>query len=416
MKRLKLEDSTINLGEIYSFFFSEEQSLLEISEPLSEKIKASNFQLLAKLETKQPIYGVTTGFGRQCEKYISTENAEELQNNLINYLLCGCGENFGEETCRVISILRLISISKGFSGVSLELVESLKNFLNKGLAPVIPKLGSLGASGDLIPLSYLAAALRGDGEVYCDGEIHTANDVFPKYNLKPYSLKAKEGLALVNGTSAMLGVALINLRQVRFLFNLATISSSWLCLALDGRHEAFGELVNRDTKDHKGQTQVALSIFHSIQQNTKIPNLDTDGKILDDFVQDRYSMRCVPQIMGPVYETLALVEGWMTAELNGVSDNALFSPTGKVGSGGNFYGGYISHGMDYLKICLGQVADLMDRQIMLLFDSSANKGLPDNLVLSDTNIFHGLNGIIQDQASLPRIPMIISPSYFPESL
>jgi histidine ammonia-lyase len=207
-------------------------------------------------------------------------------------------------------------------------------------------------------------------------------------------LKSKEGLALVNGTSAMAGLALANLNHISFLYETSVLCTAWLCLVLRGRTEAYDVLVNQKAKSFSGQTKTAMTVKKLI---------DDEGykaKCSSDVIQDPYSMRCTPQILGPVYDTIELFGSWLDHEINGVSDNPLIDDNGDIANGGNFYGGYISHGMDYLKICLGHIADQMDRQLTLLISDKTNRGLTPNLInWPDNNdehhLHHGLKGLHQ---------------------
>ncbi|HEX4922546.1 MAG TPA: aromatic amino acid ammonia-lyase, partial [Bdellovibrionales bacterium] len=205
--------------------------------------------------------------------------------------------------------------------------------------------------------------------------------------------------------SAMAGLALLNHQKSVFLTALASLSSAWLCLALRGRTEAFGALVNEKAKQHPGQTRAARRIRELLEAEGYAPkagqDVQTNSEHTEEMIQDRYSLRCAPQILGPVLETLELVERWLEVEVNGVSDNPLIDEDGRLGMGGNFYGGYLSQGMDYLKISLAQIADLSDRQLTLLIDDKSNRGLPPNLAnwpglsQEERHLHHGLKGLHQ---------------------
>ena len=330
---------------------------------------------------------------------------ELLQRNLVDYLSCGTGSKLSLEVSRAVLLLRLISLSKGYSGVSLELINRMVTYLENECLPVIPSEGSLGASGDLIPLAYVAQVLQGNGEVYADGRIQDISVLLKEKGISPYKLKAKEGLALVNGTSAMTGLALANLNHISFLYDLSTLCSAWLCIVLKGRTEAYDIMVNQKAKNFSGQAKVASLVKMILDDEgytaKSLSNIYIkDNNHTSDFIQDPYSMRCTPQILGPVYETIELFGSWLYQEINGVSDNPLIDKDGNIANGGNFYGGYISHGMDYLKICLGHMADQMDRQLTLLISEKTNRGLTPNLINWTNNndelhLHHGLKGLHQ---------------------
>ncbi|MBF0316033.1 MAG: aromatic amino acid lyase [Oligoflexia bacterium] len=406
MEKKLLLSTKITLKEIADFIFGKFHfSNIELDPLLRAKIIKSNQHLNQLLINKTPIYGVNTGLGESCFRLISASQEYELQRNLIAYLTCGTGDFLPLEVARGTCIIRLISLSKGLSGVSEELLERMKLYVIRDWLPLIPREGSLGASGDLIPLAYLAQIIQGNGEVLANGKKRLISELLAEEKIAPYELKAKEGLALVNGTSVMTALAIVNLKHAQLLTKLAVICTSWLCMAIKGRVEAFGDLVNKDAKYFKGQHLVASQISELLREEdysticySQIKNIDG---VTSDFVQDPYSLRCTPQILGPVVETLDLIEEWLQNEMNSVADNPLINENGVIATGGNFYGGYIAHGMDYLKISLGHIADLLDRQLTMLISDKTNRGLPANLAnwpnlpKHEWHIHHGLKGLHQ---------------------
>ena len=395
-----------SLQELNDFVFHRmEFSNVAITQDCLKRIDSSHARLQVLLEKGLPIYGVTTGFGDSVQRSLGKENSEELQANLVSYLLCGSGPAIPIEASRAMFAVRLKSLSRGYSGVSRELMDRMRLYLEKDWIPVCPREGSLGASGDLIPLAYLAQILQGEGRVHVGGQIRQMSEVLKENGLSGYRLQPKEGLALVNGTSTMAGLCLTNLRSARFLSDLVCLMTGWLCLALKGRTEAFGELVNTEAKFHPGQSMSAKLIRGVLQaenySSTPLDKIEISDNKTKELIQDRYSLRCTPQIMGPIYETLTLVEGWLENEVNSTSDNPLIGEDGRLEMGGNFYGGHLSHGMDYLKISLGHMADLVDRQLMTLIDEKSNRGLPANLVNAEALpaekrfLHHGLKGLHQ---------------------
>jgi histidine ammonia-lyase len=403
---LLLDENPLKLEEARDFVFGRKQlSHLEIGDASKARIQRAHLHLFDLLEKNVPIYGVTTGFGDSCFRSIPREKSEELQRNLIAYLTCGTGPGLPTLAVKATFLIRLKSLCRGYSGVSLELIERMQLFVERGWNPLIPREGSLGASGDLIPLAYIARAIQGEGELFVDGRVISASECHTNAKLTPYRLKPKEGLALVNGTSAMAGLCLVNLNHATFLSELAALSTSWMCLALRGKLEAFGELVNEKANTHSGQAQIARQIRTLLAEEKYQPkrgqDVVTQGQHTEEFVQDRYSLRCAPQILGPVVETIQLASSWLETEINSTSDNPLIDEDGSLGMGGNFYGGYLGHGMDYLKICLSHIADLLDRQLTMLIDEKSNRGLPPNLAdwesipEADRFLHHGLKGLHQ---------------------
>ena len=386
-------------------FNSNEDFELDYSAQAVEKVEKSHRNFLSWFEKKVPIYGTTTGFGESCYKIISSDNSHQLQDNLVSYLLVGTGDYLPEHIAKGILLFRIVSLSRGYSGISIHLLHKMKELYNKKIYPVIPREGSLGASGDLVPLAYLANNIRGQGEVYYQGEICNLEDLISVGLYEPYVLKPKEGLAIVNGTTAMAALSLHNLRTSIFLTDLAALSSSWLCLAVKGRKEAFSDLVNAKSKTFLGQKLIGKKIYTLLEEEnyeafeySKIEEVDG---ITSHLIQDPYSLRCAPQILGPIVETLDKIEEWIELEINGVSDNPLFDQESNFAGGGNFYGGYLAHSMDYLKICLGNLSDLIDRQLTLLISDKTNRGLPANLVneaeisIEERHLHHGLKGVHQ---------------------
>lgn len=401
-----VDGNSLRATALMAWTFRRKASQLEIPSATLERVEASHRSLLHLLETKIPIYGVTTGFGDSGSRVISFHQSEQLQKNLVSYLLCGSGPALSPEVSRAILLIRLNSMCRGLSGVSTALVERLRVHLQNDWLPVIPREGSLGASGDLIPLAYLAENIQGRGKVYCGkpGEIREMADVLNEAGLEPYTLKAKEGLALVNGTSAMAGVFAVNLNHARQLLERLCMNTAWLCLALGGRTEAFGALVNEKAKTSTGQTEIANCVRAVLEaegySSKPLKQIEVTDLKTTEWVQDRYSLRCVPQILGPVYDTLTLLEGWLEKEINSASDNPLIDG-GELANGGNFYGGYLSQGMDYLKISLAHMADLIDRQVAYVIDEKSNRGLPANLANwtglkeEERHLHHGLKGLHQ---------------------
>ena len=381
--------------------FTSETATVAIAPETKTRVAQSEKNFHALLEKKIPIYGVTTGFGDSSFRFIDAAQSAALQNNLVAYLNCGTGAILSEAATRATLLIRLNSLSRGYSGVSNELLERMRLYLEKNWIPVTPSEGSLGASGDLIPLAYLAAVIQGKGQLHSkNGFVETAQ-VLKENGIAPYTLKPKEGLALVNGTSTMAGLALINLNHAEVLTRLSILSTAWLCLAIRGRPDSFGVLVNEKAKAHRGQTEAAKLVRAELKKENYAVEPITEGP-----VQDRYSLRCAPQIIGPVLETLEQASDWLETEINSVSDNPLIDDDGTLQTGGNFYGGYLGHSMDYLKVSMAHLADMLDRQLMLLVDDKQNRGLPPNLAdwqnLPENERFlhHGLKGLHQSVSAI----------------
>lgn len=404
-----IDGQSLKTSALVDWAFCRRQAQVDIPVSVLEKVDQTHAALQTMMENKIPIYGVTTGFGDSGNRIISAHQSEQLQKNLVSYLLCGSGPLLPPEATRATLVIRMNSLCRGFSGVSRDLIERMRLHLENDWIPAIPREGSLGASGDLIPLAYLAQNLRGEGDVFINGKPHPISSLLKEHGLEPYVLKAKEGLALVNGTSAMAGLFSVNLNHARFLIEWAALNTAWLCLALRGRTEAFGSLINEQAKSATGQAEAAKRIRGYLEDegyhSKPLAQIRIADSITQEWIQDRYSLRCTPQILGPIFETLSLLNRWLEDEINSASDNPLIGHQ-DLANGGNFYGGYMSQGMDYLKISLAHLADLVDRQVAYVIDEKSNRGLPANLSNwnalpeNERHLHHGLKGLHQSVSAI----------------
>jgi histidine ammonia-lyase len=318
------------------------------------------------------IYGVTTGYGDSCTVTIPPDLVAELPRHLYTYHGCGLGEYFSPEQTRAIMAARLASLSKGYSGVSLELLQQIVRLLDKDLLPLIPSEGSVGASGDLTPLSYLAAALCGEREVLQDGKPVATEQALAAAGIASLHLRPKEGLAIMNGTAVMTALACLAYARAEYLGKLCTRITAMASFALDGNAHHFDATLF-SVKPHPGQQDVAAWLCADLMQDGAPPR---NGKRL----QDRYSIRCAPHVIGVLADALPWLRNFIENELNSANDNPIIDPHGeRVLHGGHFYGGHIAFAMDSMKNAVANLADLMDRQMALLVDSRYNNGLPANL-------------------------------------
>jgi histidine ammonia-lyase len=317
------------------------------------------------------IYGVTTGFGDSCTVAIQPELIAELPRHLYTFHGCGLGAYFTPSETRAVIAARLTSLCKGFSGVSVGLLEQLVNLLERDISPAMPCEGSVGASGDLTPLSYLAAVLCGEGEVLHAGAVVPAAAVLAEAGVTPLRLRPKEALAIMNGTAVMTGLACLNYIRAEYLSRLVTRISALASFALDGNAEHFDETLFA-VKPHPGQQAVA----GWLREDLPIQATFADGKRL----QDRYSIRCAPHVIGVLADALPWLRSYIENELNSANDNPIIDAAGeRVLHGGHFYGGHIAFAMDSMKNAVANLADLLDRQMALLVDSRYSNGLPANL-------------------------------------
>ncbi|MGV3708132.1 MAG: HAL/PAL/TAL family ammonia-lyase [Gemmatimonas sp.] len=317
------------------------------------------------------IYGVTTGYGDSCTVVVPAEVIAELPERLFTYHGCGLGAYLTAEQTRAVLATRLCSLAQGFSGVSLALLERLTDLLKHDILPMIPAEGSVGASGDLTPLSYVAAVLCAQRDVVYQGTEMTAAEAFAKAGLTPLRLRPKEGLALMNGTSVMTALACLAMHRARYISALSTRITAMASLSLDGNPKHFDEALFA-VKPHAGQQQVAKRLREDLAATPPERN--------EHRLQDRYSIRCAPHVIGVLEDALPFFTATVENELNSANDNPLVDPdTERVLHGGHFYGGHIAFAMDSLKNLVANVADLLDRQFALLVDTRYSNGLPANL-------------------------------------
>jgi histidine ammonia-lyase len=334
------------------------------------------------------IYGVTTGYGDSCTVTVPPELVAELPHHLYTYHGCGLGENFTPEQTRAVMAARLASLSKGFSGVSVDLLEQIVKLMQHDLLPVMPSEGSVGASGDLTPLSYLAAALCGEREVWQDGKHADAADALRAAGITPLKLRPKEGLAIMNGTAVMTALACLAYDRAEYLMRLCTRITALASFALDGNAHHFNETLF-SVKPHPGMQQVAAWLRHDLPTDV----VERNGKRL----QDRYSIRCAPHVIGVLADALPFLRQSIENELNSANDNPIIDAEGEhVLHGGHFFGGHIAFAMDGMKNAVANLADLLDRQMALLVDARYNHGLPANLSGAEgprAAINHGLKAL-----------------------
>ena len=334
------------------------------------------------------IYGVTTGYGDSCTVVVPPHLVPELPHRLYAYHGIGAGRHLDPAETRAVLATRLASLCRGMSGVSLPLLEQLVALLQHDLLPLIPAEGSVGASGDLTPLSYLAAVLCGEREVVFDGRRMPAAEALTAVGLQPLRLRPKEGLALMNGTAVMTALACLAWQRAEYLGRLATRITALNVVASAGNAHHFDETLFA-AKPHPGQQRVAARLRADLMSEKPSRN--------DARLQDRYSLRCAPHVIGVMEDALPFLRQQIENELNSANDNPLIdAESGRVLHGGHFYGGHIAFAMDALKTAVANIADLLDRQLALLVDARFNHGLPANLsgaVGERATINHGLKAL-----------------------
>jgi histidine ammonia-lyase len=362
---------------------------LSHSAEFEAKIKSGADFLDQMLEKHGGIYGVTTGYGDSCGEQVSPEHYRDLPINLTRFHGCGMGDYFDSETTRALVIIRLNTLAQGYSGVSMELLRYIEFFIKNDILPLVPQEGSVGASGDLTPLSYLAGALIGERQVLYKGEVRQSADVLAKLGKQPYQFRPKEAIAIMNGTAVMNAVAALACVQAGYLADLACRITAMNSIALKGNACHFNQRLF-ELKPHPGQALAAEKIrtcFAIERQGS----LNAPARI-----QDNYSIRCAPHVIGLFYDTQDTFREFIETEMNSANDNPLVDPeTKSVYHGGHFYGGHICLAMDSLKNIIANLADLIDRQLALLVDVKYNRGLPPNLTGTQNNLScnHGFKAV-----------------------
>jgi histidine ammonia-lyase len=333
------------------------------------------------------IYGITTGYGDSCSVGVSLDLAAQLPIHLMRYHGCGLGEHFTPSQTRAVLAARLASLGRGFSGVRWLLLERIAALINADLMPLMPAEGSVGASGDLTPLSYLAAVLMGEREVWRHGQAVPASEALAAAGIEPIVLAPKETLALMNGTAVMTGLACLAWQRADYLSKLAARITALTSIATRGNPEHFDPGLFA-VKPHSGQNEAAVWIWNDLGQLHEIEPMR---------LQDRYSIRCAPHVIGVLRDALPWMRRDIENELNSANDNPIIDPDNeRVLHGGHFYGGHIGFVMDSMKNAVASIADLLDRQLALLVDTRYNHGLPQNLsgaVGPRTAINHGFKAV-----------------------
>jgi len=353
-----------------------------------ENIKKSRSWVENIISQGEPVYGINTGFGVFADRQISSEETRQLNRNLILSHAVGTGAALPTEVVRAAMLIRANTLSKGFSGVRLQLIETLLEMLNKGIHPVIPSQGSLGSSGDLAPLSHLALVISTDdndheeesGAAEYQGVLSSGKKAMEQAGISRIILEAKEGIALNNGATFSAAIAALCCYEANIQLGIADIALALSLESLRGISSAFDPRIHQ-SRQHPGQIAVAQKILQLIAGSTLVDSTDR--------VQDAYSLRCGPQVQGPAWETLQFTEQVVIREINAATDNPLLFGEGEAISGGNFHGEPIGMVMDFLGIALTEIAGISERRIYRLTDGKLNEDLPSMLV--DNHDAAGLN-------------------------
>lgn len=365
---IQLNGQNLSIKQLASILYGNEK--VEIAQDAIAHVEKSRQAVERIVQQDKTVYGINTGFGKFSDVKIAEHEVSKLQLNLIRSHACGFGEPFPEKVSKTMMVLRLNALLKGLSGIRLEVLERLLWMINEEVNPVIPQQGSLGASGDLAPLSHLVLAIIGEGEVWVEGVCKPSNEVFEAHHLAPIELQAKEGLALINGTQAMTAQGVVNYIEAEKL----AYASEWIAAmtmeSLYGIIDAFHPAVH-EARNMQEQIDVAARMRDWLEGSELITHQG------EKRVQDPYSLRCIPQIHGASWQVLNYVKEKLELEMNAATDNPLIFEDGDlVISGGNFHGQPIAFAMDFLKIGVAELANVSERRIERLVNPQLNEGLP----------------------------------------
>ena len=395
---IRVGKGILSLADFSSLLFK--QNEIELDETALKKVEV-NFNFLKKFSSNKLIYGINTGFGPMAQYKVNEENILQLQYNLIRSHASGSGKLMPAVLSKALMIARLNSFMLAYSGVHIELVELLKRLINKNITPCIYEHGGVGASGDLVQLAHLALVLIGEGEVLFEENRYPAMELFNRFGLKPLSIHIREGVAILNGTSAMTGIGMINIIQARKLLTWSVLFSAMLNEIAGAFDDHYSHELNR-VKHHPGQNKIA-EMMRDILKDSKMirsrsehlynpDNQDTDFFV--DKVQEYYSLRCVTQVLGPVYDTILHAEEVVVNELNSVNDNPVIDhENNNIYHGGNFHGDYVSLEMDKLKIAITRLSMLSERQLNYLLNDKLNQKLPSFVNLGIPGLNFGMQGM-----------------------
>jgi histidine ammonia-lyase len=377
MHEVNIDGETLTIEDVIKV--ARENAKVEIPEKVKNKVKKSREVLEKLVKENQIIYGVNTGFGALSNRIISLEEIKQLQSNLIRSHSTGIGKPLNTEVVRALMLLRANTLAKGYSGIRLETLETLVEMLNKRVHPIIPAKGSVGASGDLAPLSHMTLVLIGEGKAEYQGQIISGKEAMENAGIKPIQLESKEGVALNNGTQLMTAIATLTVYDAENLIKTAEVAAALTLEALLGISDAYNEKIH-NVRPHDGQATTAKNIREMIAES-QLVQTGKEAMKKTNRPQDAYSLRCTPQVLGAARDAIAYVKRIVDVEINSTTDNPLvFSDEGICLSGGNFHGQPISLAMDLLGIALTMAGNISERRIARLLDEKLNNGLPAFLI------------------------------------
>ncbi|MDM1406929.1 aromatic amino acid ammonia-lyase [Myroides sp. DF42-4-2] len=386
----------LSLENFVQYLKAEHELVLDPA--LKERVETS-FNFLSEYAKNKVIYGVNTGFGPMAQYRIKDEECVALQYNLIRSHASGLGNPLSIAQVRAAILARLNSLSLGYSGINLEVIELMKTLLNKQITPLIFAHGGVGASGDLVQLAHLALVLIGEGEVFYQGERRSTKEVFKLENITPMRISIREGISLMNGTSVMTGIGILNWNNATKLLDWSVKIACAINELVAAYDDHLSEALN-EAKLHEGQRHIAAQMRQYLKDSQRIKKREehlysgtNQEDIFKDKVQEYYSIRCIPQILGPVYDTIQAVGKVLENEMNSANDNPIIDvKSQQVYHGGNFHGDYISLEMDKLKLVVTRLTMLAERQLNYLLNAKINELLPPFANLGKLGFNFGMQG------------------------
>lgn len=391
-------DSPLSLSEFSDIVYKGKEIIL--SETAVGHAQKS-FEFLQKFSSNKLIYGINTGFGPMAQYKVSEENLLQLQYNLIRSHSSGGGQLMSPKMVKALMIARLQSLIQGYSGVHPDTLHILVSLINQEVTPCIYEHGGVGASGDLVQLAHLALVLIGEGEVIYEGVVKPTSEVFQKLGINPLKISIREGLALINGTSAMTGIGMLNIIQAQKLIEWSVLLSAMINEIVEAYDDHYSHELNV-VKHHTGQNKVAAQLRDILKDSRMIRSrseylynpANLNHEVFEDKVQEYYSLRCVTQILGPVYDTITYAEKVVVNELNSVNDNPVIDyKNNNIFHGGNFHGDYVSLEMDKLKTAITKLSMLAERQLNYLLNEKLNQKFPPFVNLGTLGLNFGMQGM-----------------------
>lgn len=395
---VRVGQDVLTLNDFSTIVFKKEP--IDLPAAALEKVN-TNHEFLKQFSSHKLIYGINTGFGPMAQYKVSEENLLQLQYNLIRSHCSGSGALLSPVLVKGLMIARLNSLMRAYSGVHADVVELLRELINKDITPVVFEHGGVGASGDLVQLAHLGLVLIGEGEVIYEDKLQSTAEVFKELGIKPLSIHIREGLAILNGTSCMTGIGMINIIHAQRLLGWAAMFSAMTNEVVEAYDDHYSKELNA-VKHHTGQNKIAAMLRDILQDSQMIRNRsehlyqphNINHDVFEDKVQEYYSLRCVTQVLGPVYDTIVQAEKVVTDELNSSNDNPVVDHINQnIFHGGNFHGDYVSLEMDKLKIAITKLSMLAERQLNYLLNDKLNQKFPPFVNLGILGFNFGMQGV-----------------------